>query len=500
MIRLLLLVHLVPAVATAQLRVAPIFSDNMVLQRDKPIRVWGTAVPGQEVVVAFGTEREVSVAEADSSWWVEFSRRPASKDPLSIVVRSGDEVMDLNNLLIGDLWLCIGQSNMEWPLSKEKHFQEGLAANDQRLLRLYNPTYAGKNIYGQRFHDTTMFRLNGHDFYEGEWEDANRHTIEDMSAVAYHFATKIIRHENIPIGVIHLAIGGAPIETFIDVGALRSDAYFSAKARGNWLTNEALPIWIRERGRQNVGDRDDVYTDDLGPNHAYKPGFAFEHGIKPITPLPLRGILWYQGESNAQEMDRVEEYGDLQKLMVDDYRKNWNDPTLPFYFVQLSSIDTLRYKGYLWPQFRDEQRKTLDKIKHSGMVVCSDIGDRNDVHPRNKKAVGERLALWALNKSYGHKDVIPSGPLPIRAAYGKGNVVITFQYAADGLTTNLGDGLKGFSIDGKHPADAKIVGNTVVIVTAKKPQHVYYAWAPYTDANLVNSEMLPASTFKLKVQ
>lgn len=306
-----------------------------------------------------------------------------------------------------------------------------------------------------------------------------------------------MQHENIPIGLINLAIGGCPIETFINVDALKESNEFSDKINGNWLTNDALPVWIRERGKQNVGDV--KQADPSGPNHGYKPGFAFKTGIQPIINLPIKGIIWYQGESNAQEIERVNEYADLQKLMIKDYRAKWHQPQMPFYWVQLSSIDTAKYKSQLWPQFRDEQRKLLKMIQYGGMAVCSDIGFKNNVHPTNKKAVGERLARWALNKTYG-ENIIPSGPLPLNAKYENGKISITFQCTGNSLKTSDEKAPRGFSLDGVNETNAIIVDKEIIIETNKKPEFVYYGWKPFTDANLVNAELLPASTFKLKVQ
>ena len=180
-----------------------------------------------------------------------------------------------------------------------------------------------------------------------------------MSAVGYYFAKAITDSEKIPIGLINLAIGGAPIETFISREVFQADKRFTKKVQGDWLTNESLPLWARDRGRQNVGANKNGYADDLGLNHGYKPGFAYASGIAPITNFPIKGILWYQGETNAQEPQRIKEYRALMHLLINDYRKKFKEPAMPFYWVQLSSIDTAKYKSHYWPQFRDEQRKTF---------------------------------------------------------------------------------------------------------------------------------------------
>ncbi len=318
-----------------------------------------------------------------------------------------------------------------------------------------------------------------------------------MSAVGFYFGRKILNSESIPIGLIDLSIGGAPIESFIRPEALLQDANFNKKMSGDWLKNEHLPIWPKERGLQNLGARTDIPGDEYGGNHGFKPGFAFDAGLRSLTNFPVAGIIWYQGESNAQEQERVNEYNDLMKLMIGDYRELWKNPAMPFYWVQLSSIDTANYKSHYWPEFRNNQRLLLDQISHGGMAVSSDIGAKNDVHPRNKKWVGERLANWALNNYYKRK-VTVSGPLPLSAKWKNGKLIVTFQYAR-GLTAKDKKIIRGFSVNGKPIDVVKVKGNKVILRPSEKPQTVEYGWSPFTDANLVNNEDLPASTFSIKV-
>ena len=497
--KLAFILLLCPFITFAQLKPAKIFSSNMVLQRNQPIHIWGQAIPGIKVEVQFSGDTKVVAAKPDSSWHVYFKKQKANIQPQSIIVSSGNKKIEWKNILIGDLWVCTGQSNMEFPMSSEMHFSQEIAQTNQPLLRFYNPVYIGKSVYGTSYTDSMIRRLNRDDFYNGEWQVSDSNSAKKMSAVAYYFGKEIIRSEKVPVGLIHLAIGGCPLETFVNPDVFANNKQLSAKVKGNWLLNESLPVWARTRGKQNIGNNSNFLSDDTNPDHAYKPGFAYETGIKPILPLPIKGIIMYQGESNAQEIERVNEYGNFMKLMVNDYREAWKQSTLPFYFVQLSSIDTFQYKGQLWPSFRNEQRKALSFIKYSGMAVCSDIGSRNDVHPINKKLVGERLSRWALYKTY-QQNIIPSGPLPLQAKYANGKVVVRFEYAEEGLRTSDDKKPRGFSLDGRTEADAVINNDTVEIMTDKKPSHIYYGWKSFTDANLVNASQLPASTFKIEVQ
>lgn len=488
-----------PFLSIAQLKIAQVFSSNMVLQREAPVAVWGKASPGKVVEVKLGSTLRKTVAAKDSAWKLYLPKQPATRQPQSLTVSSGDTVVQFQNILIGDIWICSGQSNMEWAISKEMHWQQEKTNTVQPLIRFMNPPPAGRYVYGVAYTDSLNRRLTKDSFYLWNgWQVCDSSTIKPMSAVGYYFAKSIVAKENIPVGLINLSIGGAPLETFISRDALQNSQQFAAKVKGNWLLNEALPAWSRERGRQNVGNNPNGYGDELGLSHAYKPGFAFECGVEPILPLPVQGVIWYQGESNSLEKKWVEEYKELLHLLIDDYRKKWNQPDMPFYWVQLSSIDTAKYKSQFWPQFRDEQRKLLSEVKNGGMAVTSDIGLKNDVHPPDKKSVGERLARWALHKTY-KENIVPSGPLPGKAKYKNGKVIINFQYTAKGLMTSDGKSIKGFSIDGNKEIEASVNNRTVTIYTNTKPEFVYYGWQPFSIGNLVNSENLPASTFKIRV-
>ena len=486
-------------IMVAQLSLPKIFTNNMVLQRDTAIHIWGKGIPNTALEVQFGSETISTTVRHDTTWNILFKGRKANAKPQTIQIKNEQQKIILTNILIGDLWLCIGQSNMEWPMEKEMHFNAEVKNANQPSLRFYNPNYAGKDIYNESFSDSVLSLLNTKNFYKGNWAVSDSNSVRQMSAVGYYFGKEILEKEHIPIGLINMAIGGAPIEAFVSNKAMESDPKFIQKLKGNWLNNQELPVWVRERGQQNVGNIPVLYQDPLGPNHAFKPGFAYTAGIEPMLQMPIKGILWYQGESNAQEPERVNEYGELQKLMIEDYRNNWKQPKLPFYWVQLSTIDTAHYNSKFWPEFRNVQRKLLDEVKHGGMAVTSDIGAKDDVHPTNKKDVGERLGRWALNFTYRRK-VIPSGPLPKEATYKNGRVIVDFKYSTKGLKTSDNNYVKGFSLNGKTESHAILNGSSVEIPSRTKPKFVYYSWQSYTDANLVNSEGLPTSTFKIPLR
>jgi len=492
------IVFLFPLLTFAQLKMATIFSDHMLLQRDQPIVIYGKAPPGNSVAANFAGMQQTTLVAADSNWQVVFPAQSASAQPQSMEIACREEKIVLNNILIGDIWVCIGQSNMEWPMMREMHYSSEKLRSNQPLIRIYNPTYAGKNIFNTTFSDSVVQRLSPNRFYSGKWECCDSNSIKTLTAVGYYFARQLTASLDIPIGIIHLSIGGAPLESFIRRKAMLADARFSSKVSGNWLTNPNLPEWIKERGLQNVDKASGVPGDSIGKNHAFKPGFAYESGLEPLTQFAVKGFLCYQGESNAQEIARVKEYADLFSLLVNDYREQRQQPKMPFYFVQLSSIDTIKYKGQLWPEFRDEQRKILQQLSNIGMAVSSDVGFRNDVHPTDKKTVGYRLAQWALQQTY-HQSIVPSGPLPLSAVYKKGKVIIHFQYTGKKLGTANGSPLQGFTVEGAEIQVAKIQKKTVVISVSQSPDFIAYGWKSFSDGNLLNYARLPASTFRIKV-
>ncbi|WP_164714153.1 sialate O-acetylesterase [Chitinophaga rhizosphaerae] len=482
-----------PVTAFGQIKISPQWMDHMVIQRGKPVSISGKATPGATVQLSFSGKSVSARAAKDSSWQIRIGPLKANAYPSDMRVSAGKDTLILKDLLVGDVWLCLGQSNMEFPMRNEAHYAEARRNITRGPVRWYNPGYVGKGIYNQHFSGSLVQRIDNGVFYTGAWQRCDSASLADMSAVAYYFAEKVTASAGVPIGLVQLAIGGAPLETFVPKEALLADSAFARKVRGNWLYNPELPDWSRERGRQNRGD--DASAD--GPAHGYKPGFAFDKGLRGLTGNPVAGILFYQGETNAQETARVAEYSRLFDAMLRAYRAHW--PGVPCYFVQLSSIDSSGYRSKLWPQFRDEQRRILQFTPNTGMAVSSDVGARNNVHPANKRAVGYRLAAWALHYYYKLGNVVPSGPLVEKAEYRQGKIILHFKWA-EGLAVAGGALLKGFSLDGTHPVPASIHGITVEIPSSGKPAFVYYGWQPFTDANLVNAAGLPASTFRIRIE
>lgn len=512
MIRFILLAVLVGAVdlAPAVITLPPVFTDNMVLQRGMPVPVWGRAEAGETIRVEFAGQEKTTTADAAGKWRVDLASLPASNQSRILRIQgraaAGQESRQFTNVVVGEVWLAAGQSNMEFPLSREESVRTAIPAATNSWLRLLNFSFAGQYYYAKPFTPADVARQTPEDFYTGSWQACSPGTARAFSAVAYYFGLELAQKLSVPVGIIHCAVGGSPTEAWIPSSALAADPSLAAMVNGNWLTNAALDDWCRLRGHQNLDASLQaglaVPGDNLGPNHAFKPGFLWAAGPARFAPFALRGVLWYQGESNSLEERRVRQHALLFPLLVREWRAAWGTD-FPFLFCQLSSIATNNYKSACWPEFRDQQRRFLSTIPGTGMAVTSDIGLPNDVHPRNKSAVGHRLALWALAGVYG-EDLLRSGPLPETIRADGATLVVRFDYAT-GLKTADGQAPRGFEIAGAdgvfHPATVEFAGATARLSSPEvaRPVVARYAWSPYTDANLVNVDGLPASTFKLAV-
>lgn len=467
-----------------------IYSSNMVIQRGKPFVLQGKADAGAEVKARLGKQKRKVTAGANGKWSISFDAMEATRKPLKLSVESGGKELLFDNIVVGEVWLCSGQSNMAFMVKESSHKSQSLANVQGKDIRLYNmkPRVYTDNV---EWDSIDLVKLNRHDYYlPTEWQIQNEANVSDFSAVAYHFGAMLADSLDVPVGLICNAIGGAPAESFIDRKTLEFHPVL-VDILYNWRSNDMIQDWCRGRAGKNIAKSSNKLQ-----RHPYEPCYLYENGIAPIVSYPIKGAIWYQGESNAHN---VELHEVIFKALVDSWRTAWNDSQMPFYFVQLSSINRPS-----WPHFRDSQRRLAEAVPYCDFAVSSDKGNPTDVHPKEKAPVGERLARLALNGTYGMKHVVQHGPTPVEAKVVNGKTVIEFSDAI-GLNTSDGKALRGFEY-----ADAigsfktidndkiKIDGSRIIIELAAA--RVRYAWRPYTDANLINSEGLPASTFEIKVK
>ena len=469
-----------------------IYSDNMIIQRGKPFVVKGTANAGDEVAVKLGKQKARAVANEQGEWEATFAPMQADGKSYTMTVECGKQKITYKNIVVGEVWLCSGQSNMAFTVKETSHIEQSLANVEGKDIRLYDmkPRVLTNNI---EWDSTDLAKLNNHDYYLPTiWQLQNGQNVSDFSAVAYHFGAMLADSLGVPVGLICNAVGGAPAEAFIDRKTLEFHPVL-VDILYNWKENDMIQDWCRSRAKQNIAKSSNNLQ-----RHPYEPCYLYETGIMPIAHYPIKGAIWYQGESNAHN---VELHEVIFPTLIDSWRRTWNNAEMPFYFVQLSGINRPS-----WPHFRDSQRRMATEITNCDFAVSSDKGHPTDVHPKEKAPVGERLARLALNQTYGMEHVVQHGPTPINAKAVNGKIVIEFGNAKE-LKTSDGQALRSLEVGGAFGAmqsvpgeNIKFKGNTIIIEGFDKAERIRYAWKPYTDANLVNEADLPASTFEIEVK
>ena len=464
------------------LQLSPLYTDGMVIQRERPIRFHGLANAGTVIKVLFDGEEQQTKAESNGEWHVTFPQKTAGGS-YSAMISTGKQRKIIRDIWIGDVWLCAGQSNMEYTLGQCTTANEDLKTADQLPnLHLFNmctryPTDAVE------WDSTALSDINGLRLLNnGPWKTCHAQEARKFSAVAYHFGRVLTDSLQVPIGLICNAVGGTTTESWIDRSTLEWQFPNILK---DWYHGDYGQQWARNRALKNIKRS----TNRL-QRHPYQPAYMFESAILPLDRYAVKGVIWYQGESNAHN---AELHTRLFPLLEKSWRKYFGDVRLPFYFVQLSSLNRPS-----WPAFRESQRLLSQRLHDTWMTVTSDLGDSLDVHYPNKRPVGERLALQALRHSYHHA-VVSAGPTIKNIVADGSKLILSFRNAV-GLRAK-GTTLQGFEVAGADglfaPAEAQIVNNQVEVSSLRVPHPcaVRYGWQPFTRANLINGAGLPTSTF-----
>jgi sialate O-acetylesterase len=452
---------------SAEIALAPLFTDHAVLQQGKLVPIWGRADPGEHVSVSFGGQTVGATAGEDGTWVVLLAPLSASAAGADLVAAGKSNTLTRHDVVVGEVWLCSGQSNMEFTL--------GVQA--RRGMRLLN---GAQEIAAARFPLIRQFEVGREpaaalsDLATGTWVPCSPDTAGNFSAVGYFFARDIHRRLGVPVGVIDSTWGGTPIEAWLSPMALASDPAFAA-VRTRW--NQASP--------------------DYPHKTSWAPAGLFNGMINPLLPYAMRGVLWYQGESNA---NRAAEYHRLFAAMISAWRAHFAQGDLPFLWVQLANyVPPDDRGGSTWAYLREAQAQALT-LPATGMAVTIDIGDPKSIHPANKQEVGRRLALIAKNKVYGLVGDF-SGPVFESAERVGAAMRVHFEYADNGLTA-AAKPLQSFEIAGAdrrfYPAVASIAHDTVLVQSPKvlAPVAVRYAWQNNPEANLYNGAGLPAAPFR----
>jgi sialate O-acetylesterase len=486
--------------ATAQVTLPKILSNHMVVQRDLPVHVWGLAAPGEGVQVSFRGETRSTTAGQLGRWSVYLSPGAAG-GPFEITVKgtpasasgSADsnppQSITLNDVLVGDVWVASGQSNMEFSMHQAATADEDLPHADNAQIRLL---IVKKKAAEYQQDDVET---------EG-WAASSPETAKDFSAVAWYFAREIQHKEHVPVGVIDSTWGGTVAEAWTRMAALGTDAALAPLfvSWGQMTEHEEDALLAgkqeqRQREEAKAAGKPEPQFSWHPQLLSWGPGMLWNGMIAPLTPLPICGVIWYQGESNSA-LARASLYRRVFGTLIEDWRHEWGIGDFPFLFVQISNFKSSPAED--WAELREQQLKTL-ALRNTAMVVTIDIGNPDNVHPTDKVDVGTRLALAARALNYG-EDISYSGPI-YRQATPEGSAIrVWFEHHAKGLMARGGE-LTGFEVagaDGKFvAATAKIEGNTVVASSdaVPEPRFVRYGWANSPQCDLFNGEGLPASPF-----
>ncbi|WP_339908516.1 sialate O-acetylesterase [Symmachiella dynata] len=453
---LLAIIFTAPAAVDADVTVPQFFGNHMVLQRDKPVKLWGWADKGEKVTVALGEAQQETTADDDGRWSVHFPARPASREPVAITIQGKDYSLAFDDVLFGDVWICSGQSNMEWPVTRTNDAKKEIAAADHPTMRLFT-VKRSKQETPQR--DVS-----------GSWGVCSPETVPGFSAVGYFFGRHLQEHVDVPIGLINSSWGGTPAEYWTPTSAFEHDPQLKVTS-----------------------------DNEHAKNVMSTPSVLYNGMIAPIAGLSIRGAIWYQGESNVP---MAEHYTKLFSGMIKGWREEFGQGEFPFLFVQIAPWDYRKIAA--WPAggapiVREAQRNTL-AVPKTGMVVTTDIGNVEDIHPTNKQEVGRRLGLAARAIEYGEK-IVYSGPMFKSVKFDGNKAILSFDHLGGGLMAK-GDKLTHFQIageDGKFvDAEAVIEGETVVVKSTEvpTPQAVRFGFSDVAEPNLFNKDGLPASPFR----
>ena len=494
--------------APAAVRMPAVFADHMILQAGIPLPIWGRADPGDTLTVTFADQTRTATADREGTWRVTLLPLQASRKARTLTVQSAMEnrTWDLVDVLVGEVWLASGQSNMAMSLRKSAGGAEAVKNSPDPLVRVFRVAPKG------------VSPLKPLDDCGGEWAVAGPRTVGDVSAAGYYFLHRIRAELDVPVGLIHSAWGGTCAEYWTSREALESspvtqplwtqfhdavESFDPATATPPDEARRLLDEWRKKRAQADQAGRPRPRLPKIVGSPVrkrYSPCNFYNTMIHPIVPYGIRGVLWYQGEGNRS---RAEQYRTLLPVMIRDWRKRWGQKQLPFLIVRLANIGKAP-DGPVeseWAELQWAQVLTARTVPDAGLAVIND-GTDTSLHPRHKKPVGDRLALWALARTYGRKDVAFTGPIFREAQVRGGEVHVFFDHAA-GLRSRDGKALTGFQVAGEDRtwirADARIADGHVIVSSPSvaKPVAARYAWSGNpAGANLTNASGLPASLLK----
>ena len=489
----LLVASLLCTAAHADLTADPIYQSHMVFQQGKPVPVCGACTSSAPVTVKFG-DIEVKATVKGKKWKAVLPPMEADAEGKTLTITQGDENVQLDDVLVGEVWVASGQSNMLFRLDETRDS----AALNQPAIPGFRFYHAEPQVHTNAgaYNDDLLTRLKENRMYEGAWHVGGSGDCPRMSAVGWYFGSKLHELLGVPVAVVHASLGGSEMMAWMPPAVVKKKYKECMSPR--WLDSKYMSEWVRGRARQNIGK-------DLSAPHPYKPAYLFETGIRPWLNFPIAGVIWYQGESDAEIQDQEQNEGLLTNL-IKGWRAEFKQAELPFIMVQLPRIkDASPLRAY-WPEFREVQDRVSKLLPNVYDVTTVDLGTTNaNVHPPRKLEVGERLAATAAACVYGKKDVPYTGPVAKRAT-ARGNAVLLELEHAEGLKSADGKPIAHFerSADGKkfYSATAEIQDGKLILTAEglhQTPKVVRYAWSTFLTPNLVNGDGLPTVPFTLRI-
>ncbi|MCW3786582.1 sialate O-acetylesterase [Plebeiibacterium sediminum] len=485
----------------AEISLPSIISDNMVLQQNMEVKLWGKASVNESVSIktSWGKSYQTS-ANNNGKWIVKIKTPKALKN--QTIVFEGENKIEIKNVLIGEVWLCSGQSNMEFGVGYMTRHYNGVINYEEEIQKANYPDIHLFKVEKNMSPEEELYDCQGH------WEVCTPETIETFSGVGYYFGRKLFQELNTPVGLIESAYGGTHAESWTKRDVMNNDSVYKELLAEFYASKDNYDadlikynVLKQEYDKQVEGlSKEELKqfkkpSKPKGINHKKALSTLWNAMINPIVDYSIKGVIWYQGESNSV---RHQDYQHVFTKMIESWRTEFEQPDLPFYFVQIAP----HYKQP--PEIREAQFNTWKTLDHTGMVVITDVGDSTNIHPRNKQVPGERLAAWALSNDYGKK-VTYSGPLFKSMKVNDSNVILSFAYTHGGLYCP-DKTIRGFTVaaeDGKfYPAYASIKGNKVVLTSNQVHQikYVRYGWDKYCNVNLFNGAGFPASPFRSDIK
>jgi len=485
--------------AFATVQPAGVFTDNAVLQQGEPVKIWGTAAPEENVTVAFAGQTQEATADKKGNWMVTLDKLSSSAEgrPLVFIGSETTQPVELKNVVIGEVWLAGGQSNMATIMSfYQPSTQADIESANDPLLRMVT---------------IPRYNMKGENSEPPAWQPALPQNAGNFSACAYYFAENLRKALGVPVGIITCAVGGSPAEAWMSRATFESDPElkkildaYEAGYKADFANNAAYEKYLQDfdqaakEWQQNRKGPPPV--EKMGPRHGRRPCGWHETMLTQTIPYTVKGVIWYQGETDADSQASYH-YRKVFPALIKEWREEFQNPELPFLFVQLATFGGPNADKSWWPELRESQSWTEQHVKNTGMIIMTDGGEEDGIHPHSKPQAGHRLSLLARNMVYGEKNLRCRGPQLDEAKARDGVIEIFFRNTGSALVLKpeMDSAFEICGKDGKYvPAKAELKDGRILVSaeSVPDPASVRYGWKKWFIPTLINEDGLPASPFR----